>query len=195
LAFDAPAIERPQTWLPGVALALIGLFFATWIVTYNRLQTVGQAARRAWSLIDVQLGRRAALIPNLASLIGAYVEHEQSTLETITRERSSLPKSNEVVEAGQTATQQSATLRNLIGAIESTPTLRANENFAELMADLVDTENRIAGARTFYNDSVVLMRDRRETFPGALVARLSPAPARELFLPNGFERTVPELQL
>lgn len=195
LAFRSPAPERVQTWLPGVLVALSGLFFAVWIVTYNRLQTVGQAARRAWSLIDVQLERRAALIPNMASLIGAYVEHESATLEAVTRERATLPKSDEVNAAGQTAAEQTHTLRNLIGSIEATPRLKANENFGKLLEDLVDTENRIAGARTFYNDSVTLMRDRRETFPGGLVARLSPTPARELFLPNGFERSVPEVQL
>lgn len=195
LAFDAPALERPLTWLPGLAVALVGLFFAVWATTYNRLQTVGQSARRAWSLIDVQLERRAALIPNLASLIGAYVEHERSTLETVTRERAALPEDSEVTNAGATANEQTNTLRRIIGTIEQTPTLRANANFATMMADLADTENRIAGARTFYNDSVTLMRDRRQTFPGALVARLSPAPSRELFLPNGFERAAPEIEM
>lgn len=194
-AFDEPSLDRAQTWLPGVVVALLGLFFATWIVTFNRLQTVGQAARRAWSLIDVQLERRASLIPNLASLIGAYVEHEKATLEAVTTERSTLPKSDEVTEAGQTAETQTSTLRKVIATIEQTPALKANENFGKMMADLIDTENRIAGARTFYNDSVTLMRDRRDTFPGGLVARLSPAPARELFLPNGFERSTPQIDL
>ncbi len=195
LAFSSPALNRVQTWLPGVIVALLGLFFAVWIVTFNRLQTVGQAARRAWSLIDVQLERRAGLIPNMASLIGAYVEHEAAVLQTVTQERSSLPKSNEVTAANQTATEQTATLRKIIGSIEALPNLKANENFAKMMNDLIDTENRIAGARTFYNDSVTLMRNRRETFPGGLVARLSPAPSRELFLPNGFERATPEVRL
>ncbi len=185
--------DQVAAWLPGVLVAVVGLLVALWIVTHNRLRVVGQAARRAWSLIDVQLERRAALIPSLASVIGAHVEHERAVLEAVTAERASLPKASEVADASATATTQTATLRKILATIEATPALQTSEPFRQVQADLADTENRIAGARTFYNDSVVLMRDRSQSFPGLLVARFSPLPARELFLPEGFERTVPQI--
>ncbi len=190
---NAAAVGNP-TWLrigPAIVLAVIVLTVMSGIITYNRLKIVGQNAERAWSLIEVQLRRRANLIPALRAAVEAQQLHEETTIAAVTAARARLPEAGELAEATADAQAQTSELSSLWTRAEALPNLRAGAGFVRLQEQISDTENRIAGARTFYNDSVTLMRDRGTTFPGALVVRFVEMPHRELFLPQGFERSVP----
>lgn len=176
----------PVGWVPGVAVALVGLTVAWGLTTYNRLRLVGQGVDRAKSLVDVQLRRRHDLIPALAEVVGAHTDHEAALLASIAGERSST--------ADGSIAEQTAQLRQVLAVGEAVPELRADESFADLRAELADTEDRIAATRTFYNDSLTLLRDRRAHLPSSLIARWIPQADDELFEADGFERTVPEIE-
>ena len=185
---DAPDALR---FLPAATVAIVVLVGLSGVITFNRLKIVGQNAERAWSLIEVQLRRRANLIPPLREAVEAQRIHESMVLAATTEARAHLPEADELASATAESESQANELRTLWARVEALPDLRANEAFGDLQEQIVDTENRIAGARTFYNDSVTIMRDRGATFPGVLVARFVDMPNRELFLPRGFERSVP----
>jgi hypothetical protein len=182
---DEPA--TPVAVLPGLALTLVLLAVAWLITTYNRLRLVAQGADRAWSLIDVQLRRRHDLIPNLVRCVQAHGAYEQEALIATTAARTSTDLSDE-------AEAQTRALRTLLAVAEATPELTADQSFRRLQRELADTEGRIAGSRTFFNDSITLLRNRQHQFPASLVASRVPIAHRDLIDARGFERTVPAIE-
>jgi len=179
--------------IAGTALLLIS---AVLLIVFNQLQGHVQSAARAWSLIDVQLARRHDLIPALQAVTATAFDHERDTLELTAEARGGVgttPDAATIAQAEEEVRVQSAELRRLIAVIEDHPELRADATATRLQLELADTENRIAGTRTFYNESVTLLRNRRGTFPGVLVARFADPRRFALFGAAGFERTVPRI--
>jgi LemA protein len=174
----------PVAWLPGVGAACFVLVVAWTVTMYNRLRLLSQAVGRATALIDVQLKRRHDLVPALARVVAAHADHEQSLLSELTEDRS----------APSDASTQTAELRRLLAVAEAYPELTANESFLNLQRQLADTEARIAGSRTFYNDTVTLLHNLSGRFPGLLVARFVPHAKANLEAAEGFERTVPAIE-
>ncbi|MEM7139817.1 MAG: LemA family protein [Actinomycetota bacterium] len=186
-------------WAPGapvaVGVCLVLILAAAIVIVFNRLQLLAQQATRAWSLIDIQLTRRHALIPRLERIAGAATIHERSVQEKVARARTTaiaaIPDDATVEMMDDEAARQTTEIRRLLAVIEDYPDLAAGESMLAFQRELADTENRIAGAREFYNESVTLLRNRRGTFPGILVARFADARRFALFSTEGFERTVP----
>jgi hypothetical protein len=177
LSPDRP--ERPIAWLPGVALVALALVTAWGVILTNRLRLLAQSAERARSLVDVQLKRRHDLIPALAKVVAAHAAYEAGLLEDLT--------------AARTALEQTNALSHILQRAEAYPELRADDSFLRLQHELADTENRIAGSRTFYNDTVLLLRNKLDGFPGNLMAGRIRVHRDDAVLAEGFERTVPEL--
>jgi LemA protein len=164
--------------------ALIGIVVAVavgWIAVHNRLVTKRNAYRNAFSQIDVQLGRRHDLIPNLVETARAYLKHERDTLEAVVAARNGAAIAARAVAAtpGDPRAMQglgaaegvlAGSLARLIAVAEAYPELQANRTMASLMEELSSTENRIGFARQAYNDAVTTYNDARETFPGTLVS-------------------------
>jgi LemA protein len=164
-----------------VAVAVVVLLIA-WVVSlYNRLVTLRNRYKNAFSQIDVQLKRRYDLIPNLVETAKGYIRHERETLEAVVAAR------NHAVTAEQQAAArpgdpeamrqlQSAeagltgTLGRLFAVAEAYPDLKANQTMQALMEELTSTENRVAFARQAYNDGVTQYNTARETMPTALLA-------------------------
>lgn len=194
IAPDEPG--RPTAWLPGVGVVALALALAWGSTTYNRLRLVAQGVDRAWSLIDVQLRRRHDLIPALAEVVRAHAEHEATLLAATADARRAGPPARLDTAAAVEAEsdQQTTDLRPILAIAESHPQLTADDAYLSLVARLSDTEDRIAGSRTFYNDSLTLLADRRERFPDSLIARRLPLPHRELLRAECFERTVPPVR-
>ena len=194
------AIDRSFGPLVGAGVA-VAMVVAGWsVVLFNRLQLLAEQAARAWSLIDVQLTRRHDLIPRLAAVAEGLAAHERAVQEAIALARATpapsppaAPTDDTVAAAETEATTQTTMLRDLLAVIEAYPDLTAADAFTELREQLADTESRIAGARAFYNDSVTLLRNRRQTFPGILVARVANRRRFPLFVAEGFDRTVPPI--
>ena len=145
-------------------LALLGI--------YNGLVRARVRAREAWSGIDVQLKRRASLIPNLVETVKGYAAHEKQVLENVTRARAMLEQAGGAAQAAQADNVLTGALRSLFAVAENYPQLRANENFLALQKELSDVEEKIAFARQFYNRNVMVFNTRIQVFPSVIIANM-----------------------
>ena len=152
-----------------VAVLLMGLML---LGIYNGLIRSRVRTREAWAGIDVQLKRRASLIPNLVETVKGYASHEREVLENVTRARSMLEQAGSAGQAAQADNVLTGALRSLLAVSENYPQLRANENFLELQRELSDIEEKIAFARQFYNRNVVDFNTRIQVFPSVIIANM-----------------------
>ena len=143
---------------------------AIWI--YNRLVTLRTRVDNGWSQIDVQLRRRADLIPNLVETVKGYAAHERELFERVTEARARSLGATGVADQADAENQVSAGLRQLLAVVENYPDLKANQNFLALQEELIGTESKIAYARQFYNDQVMRLNTLIQSFPSSIVARL-----------------------
>jgi len=143
-----------------VAVILIGLYY------YNRIVVLGNRIDNAWAQIDVQLTKRADLIPNLVETVQAYMKHEQKVFIAVTEARAGLMNAKTVPDRAKAGNVLQDTLKTLFAVAENYPNLKANENFMKLQEDLTDIENKIAYTRQFYNDSVLFYNNMVTTIPG-----------------------------
>jgi LemA protein len=158
--------------IPLVVIGLIVLVVFWAIATYNGLVSGRLRVKEAWSGIDVQLKRRASLIPNLVETVRGYAAHERETLENVTRARAALERAGSPGEAAQANNMLTQALRSLFAVAEAYPDLKANVNFLQLQSDLTDTEDKIAYARQFYNRNVLSYNEKTQAFPSVVVANM-----------------------
>jgi LemA protein len=159
-------------------VVLLGL----WVVgIYNGLVAARNGYKNAFAQIDVQLTRRHDLIPNLVETAKGYLKHERETLEAVITARNQAVTAQKAAAAnpGEVAAMQqlggaenalTQTLGRLFALSEAYPDLKANQNMMQVSEELTSTENKVAFARQAYNDSVMGYNNRREMFPGSLVA-------------------------
>ena len=171
-------------------IALIGLVL---VGIYNGLIRSRVRTREAWSGIDVQLKRRANLIPNLVETVRGYAAHERQTFENVTRARAMLQQAGTAAEAAQANNFLTQTLRSLFAVAENYPDLKANQNFLDLQNELSDIEEKIAYARQFYNRNVSVYNTRIQTVPNVVVANMFGFQRFEFFEAEEEAREVPEV--
>ena len=169
-----------------IILAIVGL--------YNGLVTARNKVKNAWAQIDVQLNRRADLIPNLVETVKGYAGHEKTVFEDVTAARAGLMNANGVKEINDANNQLTNTLKTLFAVAENYPELKANENFKELQAQLAQTEDKIAYSRQFYNDSVLMYNNKCQTFPSNIIANLFGFKEADFFEAAGEARSVPKVE-
>ncbi len=151
-----------------IALAVIILL---WVVgLYNRLVRLRNTVRNAWSQIDVQLKRRHDLIPNLVEVVKDYMSYEQETLTKVIEARSKAINAQGVGDIATAENQLTGALKSLFAVMENYPDLKANQNVMALQEELTSTENKIAFARQYYNDSVMRLNNATELFPSNIIA-------------------------
>ncbi|MCB1419999.1 MAG: LemA family protein [Notoacmeibacter sp.] len=152
----------------GILVAL-GLFV---IATYNGLVKARQMVREAWSGIDVQLKRRADLIPNIVNTVKGYAAHETETLERVTemRTRAQAVPAGDVAGRAAAEGMLSQALGRLMAVAEAYPDLKANENFRDLQGTLDKIEGELQMARRYYNGAARDLNVKVESFPSNLVA-------------------------
>ena len=161
--------------------AVIVLVVVFAVLTYNTLVRARIRVREAWSGIDVQLRRRASLLPNLMKTVQAYAAHEHGTFEGVTEARAALQQAGGAADAARANDALSQALGRLFAVAENYPELRASENFRSLQAELSDVEEKIAYARQFYNRNVLDYNARIEVFPGVAISRMFVFAASEFF--------------
>ena len=169
-----------------IILAIVGL--------YNGLVTARNKVKNAWAQIDVQLNRRADLIPNLVETVKGYAAHESTVFEDVTAARAGLMNANGVKEISDANNQLTSTLKTLFAVAENYPELKANENFKELQAQLAQTEDKIAYSRQFYNDSVLMYNNKCQTFPSNIIANMFGFKEADFFEAAGEARSVPKVE-
>jgi LemA protein len=159
----------------GLSLAIIGVlaFLIIWaIAIYNGLVKARTMVEEGWSGIDVQLKRRANLIPNLVETVKGYLSHEKSLLSDITELRSQSLAASDVAQKAIIEGRLSRSSAGLFAVAENYPDLKANQNFQHLQEQLADIENQVQMARRYYNGTVRNLNIKIDAFPSNLVAGL-----------------------
>lgn len=151
------------------------------VLIYNGLIRLNNQVQNAWSNIDVQLKRRHDLIPNLVEVVKGYAKHEREVFEAVTKARAAAMGASGVAAQAQAETQLSRALGQLRVVVEAYPELKASQNFLALQEELTSTENKIAFARQFYNDSTMRLNTKIQSFPSNLVAGVFGFRPREFF--------------
>jgi LemA protein len=154
-----------------VVLGIVVVLALAVVWIYNRLVTLRTRVDNGWSQIDVQLRRRADLIPNLVETVKGYAAHERELFERVTEARARSLGATGVTDQADAENQVSAGLRQLLAVVENYPDLKANQNFLALQEELIGTESKIAYARQFYNDQVMRLNTLIQSFPSSIVAR------------------------
>ena len=155
-----------------VVIALIGLLIAFVVFIYNKFIRLRNLVEEGWSGIDVQLKRRANLIPNLVETVKGYMGHERELLSKVTELRAQSMKAQEVGEKARLEGLLSRSLANVFAVAEGYPDLKANQNFLDLQQQLSGIEEQIQLARRYYNGTVRNLNVRIDSFPDLILARL-----------------------
>ncbi len=165
-------------------LIIIGVILLWAIITFNGFIRLRNAVKKSWAGIDVQLKRRADLIPNLVKTVKGYAKHEKTLLENITKERTALMDSLETKDAkavNKANKQLAKHVKQLFAVAENYPKLQASKNFMKLQDELSNTENEISASRRIYNENVTYMNDSVQVFPRNMIAKLFGFKQQELF--------------
>ncbi len=164
-----------------IVLVILGLLLVAGVVMYNGLVRTNVRVDEAWSDITVQLKRRADLIPNLVNTVKGYAAHEKQVFEDVTAARAKTLSAQGPADAGKAENQFQAALKSLFAVAEAYPDLKASDNFKELQAELVDTEDKIQASRRFYNGSARDLNTKIKVFPTSIFAGMLGFKTREFF--------------
>lgn len=179
----------------GIILVIIVVLLVAFAVAmYNSLVNLRNRVKNAWSQIDVQLNRRADLIPNLVETVKGYAKHEKTVFEDVTKARASVMSAQTVKESAEANNMLTDTLKSLFAVAENYPELKANQNFLELQGQLEETENKIAYSRQFYNDTVLMYNNKIQMFPSNIIANQFNFQEAEFFEIEESARSVPKVE-
>ena len=182
----------------GTELIVVGLVIAAlllWVLwTFNRLVRHRNFVREGWSGIDVQLKRRADLVPNLIEIAEAYRVHEKNVLTRVTALRGESQRASGVARRGAVEGELAGALVELFGVIENYPDLKASDVYVNLQKELVEVEDVLQMARRYYNGTVRNLNNIVEMFPSSLIAKWFRFEIAEFFqLDDPSQRAVPEV--
>jgi len=183
-----------ELWIILAIIVIAGFFL---VAMYNRLVTLRQRVREAWSDIDVQLKRRYDLIPNLVETVKGYAAHEKGVFEAVTQARANAISAGATGSPEQRAQAENiltGALRSVFAVAEAYPQLQASQNFRDLQENLTATEDKIAFARRFYNGNVRDYNTGLQTFPTNILAGMFGFTAEQYFeLTDAKEREAPKV--
>jgi LemA protein len=177
-----------------IVLGVIALIAVFIIAQYNRLVRLNITVDEAWAQIEVQLKRRADLIPNLVETVKGYAKHEQSTFDAVVAARAKATSASTVADTAAADGMVTQALRGLLAVAEAYPDLKASANFLSLQEELSTTENKVSFARQFYNDNVRSLNTAVKTIPSSLFAGLAKVTEREFYeVEDPQDRNVPKV--
>jgi len=178
-----------------IVLGVIALIAVFIIAQYNRLVRLNITVDEAWAQIEVQLKRRADLIPNLVETVKGYAKHEQSTFDAVVAARAKATTASTVADTAAADGMVTQALRGLLAVAEAYPDLKASSNFLSLQEELSTTENKVSFARQFYNDNVRSLNTAVKTIPSSLFAGLAKVSEREFYeVEDPQDRNVPNVK-
>ena len=175
-------MDNPALVIGAIVVVAAVIVIALPLAWYNKLVRLRQLIRESWGNVDVQLRRRYDLIPNLVNTVKGYATHEREVLERVIEARNRAQANTGAV-GSQSEDERRLVdaTKQLFAVVENYPQLKASANFLALQRELVDTEDRIAAARRFYNANVRDYNVSRTTFPTMLVARFGDFPPQDYF--------------
>jgi LemA protein len=175
---------------------IILVAIVAWVVfAYNRLVSLRNQVDNAWRQIDVQLKRRHDLIPNLVEAVKGYMQFERDTLTQVVEARAKAVSAPDQASRMAAENQITAGLGKLLAVMENYPQLKADENVLKLQEELTTTENQLAFARQAYNDVVLELNTRIQTFPTNIIANNFGFHSAEYFKGAPEEQAVPKVDL
>ncbi|MEZ5204937.1 MAG: LemA family protein [Acidimicrobiales bacterium] len=166
-------------------LVVVGIAF---VVMYNGLVALKNKVEAAWAQIDVQLTRRADLIPNLVETVKGYAAHEKETLDAVITARNAVQSASGPAESAAADNMLTGALKSVFALSEAYPDLKANQNFLALQEELTGTEDKIAYSRQFYNDTVNRYNTKIQSMPSNIIAGMFHFTEREYFEAGGEAR-------
>ena len=164
-------------------------------LVYDRLVKLRNRVDNAWSQVDVQLGRRYDLIPNLIAIVKAYAAHESEILGAVVRARDGARFAATIGEQGKAESVLTEAIGRLLVVAEAYPELRSEETFADLQEELTETEDKISVSRHIYNDTTLNYNDAIATIPTNLIAKLAGFSGRDYFQAEENSRQAPEVKM
>ena len=184
-----------EGWIIVLIIGFILLLFLIFIgTTYNSLVSLRNKVKDQWSQIDVLLKRRTDLIPNLVETVKGYAKHESETLENVIAARNKVVDAITTEEEIKADGELSKALGRLMAVAEAYPDLKSNTNFLDLQANLKETEDKIQYARQFYNDAVLIYKNKLEMFPSNIVASMFGFKQEAFFEASKADKEVPKVQ-
>lgn len=181
-------------WI-GIIIAILVIFFVLiYFGYYNQIIRLENRIDNSWAQIDVQLKRRADLIPNLMETVKGYMKHEKEVLENVTKARSAVMSAKSPQENIDADNMLTGALKSLFAVAENYPDLKANQNFLNLQDELTNTENKIAYSRQHFNDSVLRYNNIVETIPGKWFASFMNKKTREMLQIPEASKEVPTVK-
>ena len=178
-----------------IVIGAIVLLVVFAIAQYNRLIRLNITVDEAFAQIEVQLKRRADLIPNLVETVKGYATHEQSTFDAVVAARAKSTSASSVADVAAADGALTNALRGLLAVAEAYPDLKASANFLSLQEELSTTENKVSFSRQFYNDTVRALNTAVATVPTNFFAGFAKVDAREFYeVEDPTERNVPNVK-
>jgi LemA protein len=165
------------------------------VVGYNSLVSLRNQVQNAWNQIDVQLKRRHDLIPNLVEAVKGYMQFERDTLTQVVEARARAVGATDQTARVQAENQLTAGLGRLLAVMENYPQLKSDQSVLRLQEELTTTENQISFARQAYNDLVMRLNTRIESFPTNLIASQFGFTQAEFLKAAPEDRAVPKVDL
>jgi LemA protein len=177
----------------GIIVLILVIVLLVFLSYYNKIIRFENRIDNSWAQIDVQLKRRADLIPNLMETVKGYMKHEKEVLENVTKARSALMGAKSPQENIDADNMLTGALKSLFAVSENYPDLKANQNFLNLQDELTHTEDKIAYSRQHYNDTVLSFNNTIETFPGIIFAKRMGKKEREMLQIPEADRELPKV--
>ena len=174
----------------GVVVLFLIIFF---VGNYNSLVKLKNRKDDQWAQIEVQLKKRADLIPNLVEVVKGYAKHEKSTVEDVVKARNAYASASSFEDEVKASGEVTKALNKLFALAEAYPELKANENFLSLQNDLKDVEEKISVSRQFYNDTVLTYNNKVMMFPSNIVASLFKFEKGKFFEASEEDKKVPKV--
>lgn len=181
-------------WIIIVIIVILVLVLIYGISVYNKLVNSKNKVENQFSQVDIQLKRRADLIPNLVETVKGYTKHEEETFTKVVEARNKALSANSINEKVEANNELSNALSKLLMLSEAYPDLKANENFLSLQNDLKETEDKITYARQFYNDSAMDFNNVVEMFPSNIIANMFKFKEFEYFKIDEKEKETPKVK-
>ncbi|MFT3872872.1 MAG: LemA family protein [Nocardioides sp.] len=176
----------------GVILLLLVVLVLFAVTGFNKLRKADIGAQEGLGGIDVQLTRRADLIPNLVETVKGYAAHEKSVFEEVTAARAGLQHAAAAGDVAAKAAADAAMQQAMVhvnAVAENYPDLKASANFQDLQRQLADTENQLSFARQYYNDAVTKLNTLVRTMPWMFFSGMAGVSAREFYeAPEGHQQ-------
>jgi LemA protein len=178
-----------------IVIGVVVLLVIFGVAQYNRLIRLNITVDEAFAQIEVQLKRRADLIPNLVETVKGYATHEQSTFDAVVAARAKSTSASSVADVAAADGALTNALRGLLAVAEAYPDLKASANFLSLQEELSTTETKVSFARQFYNDTVRSLNTAVKTVPTNFFAGFAKVSAREFYeVENPADRNVPNVK-